>query len=76
MKTPLPKVVRTLRDKYDRMKPLLRGDSPIMDYIHEYNPTLLSGNMYEAWLNEVVNELPDMMEVSLKSILENNSELK
>lgn len=32
--------------------------------------------MYEAWLNEVVNELPDMMEVSLKSILENNSELK
>ena len=76
LKTPLPKVVRTLRDKYDRMKPLLRGDSPIMDYIHEYNPTLLSGNMYEAWLNEVVNELPDMMEVSLKSILENNSELK
>lgn len=76
LKTPLPKVVKTLRDKYDRMKPLLKGDSPIMDYIHEYNPALLSGNMYEVWLNEVVNELPGMIEVPLKSILENNSELK
>lgn len=76
LKTPLPKVVKTLRDKFDRMMPLLGKDSPIIDFIREYNPTLLSGNMYEEWLAEVVKELPDMIEVPIKSILENKLELK
>ncbi len=76
LKTPLPKVVKTLRDKFDRMKPLLEKDSPIIDFIHEYNPTLLRGNIYEEWLAEVAKELPAMIEVPIKSILENKLELK
>lgn len=76
LKYPLPKVVKTLRDKFDRIRSLLRKDSPILDYIHEYNPTLLYGNSYEFWLSEITKELPNMKEVTIRSILEDNLDLK
>lgn len=76
LKTPLPKVVKTLCDKFERIKQFLKSDSPILDYIHEYNPTLLCGSAYEVWFSEIAKELPDMNEFSIRSILEENLDLE
>ncbi len=72
----LPRVVKTLRDKFVKIRALLEKDSPITDYIREYNPSLSKGDACDVWFREIISELPDISEVSVRSILENNLELE
>lgn len=71
LSTPMPKIIKTLFKHYKLIHSLLQEESPIEEYILEYNPALANGCAYERWVEEVSRELSGKgIDASIKDLLE------
>lgn len=70
---PLPRIVKTLSDKFTTIKEYLYEPSEIILYIEELNHELIEGNLYNNWFEQVNKHLNSIgVGISIKEILEKN----
>ena len=75
--SPLPKIIKTLSDKYPLIIPLLKEDSSICDFIQEYNPSLLEGTISDKWFEMVCNQLMNKgIIIDIRNILEDGLDVE